>query len=69
MGGSPLPGSFPPNEEKAERAYELQQEHTDQTLLARKVLHMLIKQENDMGQRLERTNSLTVSIPEIEAQK
>lgn len=49
VGGSPLPGSFPPDKEKAPKGYELQLEHTDQTLLAQKVLHMLTKQENEMG--------------------
>lgn len=81
-GGSPLPGSFLPallwaaqkkdgeNKEKAKRGLPtLCLEHTDQTLLARKVLHTLKKQEGETGQCLERTDSLIIPIPETKARK
>lgn len=54
---------------KKPKGSELPLEHTDQTLLARKVLHVLKKQESEMGQCLERTNYLIIPIPETEAQK
>lgn len=58
------------NKEKAKRGLPtLSLEHTDQTLLARKVLPTLKKQEGETGQCLERTDSLIIPIPETKARK
>lgn len=78
MGSSPLAGASPPaifwlvQGRRAKQGKGLKdmlfRAHWSD-LLAQTVVHMLKKQEKEMGQCLERTSYLTIPIPETEAQK